>query len=295
MSTVDEPPPFQSVNVIQLDSVADSTITGVSVYSKRAEITRLFKFNIKTGQNQLNISGLPGVLDRESLRCVVNLQSSLNVHILEPVFRVEGRGSATIHGVTISTIVPPPSPTSSDTLKELLNKKRRIEKACERAEKSLTGLETYLESLKIEHLAASNLRDVINSYDKAAEELDDRITGLENELAETDEAISVEKARLSGPVGNPKLNLKVSVGVFADSEGAVSVALIYGGVAVHLCFITDINQRLAVHSATWNAGYDIRVDMKTKDKPVTLTYKAGIVQDTGEVRIIPSSFQTTFP
>lgn len=69
VATVDEPPPFQSsVNVIELDSVADSTITGVSVYSERAEITRLFKFNIKTGQNQLNISGLPGVLDQESLR-----------------------------------------------------------------------------------------------------------------------------------------------------------------------------------------------------------------------------------
>ena len=41
---------------------------------------------------------------------------------------------------------------------------------------------------------------------------------------------------------------------------------------------------LAVYSATWNAGYDIRVDMKTKDKPIALTYKGGIIQDTGEVR-----------
>ena len=64
----DHPPPFQAVNVIELDSVSDSTITGVSVYSSRAEVTRLFKFNIKTGQNQVNISGLPIVLERDSLR-----------------------------------------------------------------------------------------------------------------------------------------------------------------------------------------------------------------------------------
>jgi hypothetical protein len=68
VTTIDEPPPFQSVNVIELNSVNDGTITGVSVYSSRAEIKRLFKFNIKTGQNQLNISGLPNVLDQESLR-----------------------------------------------------------------------------------------------------------------------------------------------------------------------------------------------------------------------------------
>lgn len=143
--------------------------------------------------------------------------------------RVEGRGTAaTIHDVTISNIVPPTRPTSSDTLKELLDKERRTEKACERAKKSLTALETYLGSLKIEHLEASHLREVVNSYDTAAEELDNRIAELTNVLTETDEAISVEKRRLSGSLGNTKLNLKASIGVFADSEGEIKLALIYG-------------------------------------------------------------------
>lgn len=39
----------------------------------------------------------------------------------------------------------------------------------------------------------------------------------------------------------------------------------------------------AVERAYWKAGYDIRVDMQTKDKPITLIYKAEITQDTGEV------------
>ena len=60
--------PLQPVNTIELYSEEDSTITGVSVYPSRAEITRLFELNVATGQNQLNISGLPATLDRDSLR-----------------------------------------------------------------------------------------------------------------------------------------------------------------------------------------------------------------------------------
>lgn len=38
-----------------------------------------------------------------------------------------------------------------------------------------------------------------------------------------------------------------------------------------------------MHGASWDALYDIRVDMHTKEKPVTLIYKAAITQSTGEV------------
>lgn len=215
-------------------------------------------------------------------------------HSYLEICRVEGRGVATIHDVTISTIIPPPSPASSDILKELLAKKRRTEKTCERAKNSLTALQTYLGSLKIQNLDPSNLRAVLNSYDKAAEELDDKIAELENVLAEIDQAIWAEKIRLSGPIGNGNLNLKVSVGIFADFEGEINIVLIYG---VHFYFITcplcsiftDTKKHVAVQSATWNAGYDIRVDMNTKDKPVALTYKGSIIQNTGEVRIVSSS------
>lgn len=67
--TTDHPPAFEPTS-IELQSVTDSKITSVSLYSTRAEITRLFKFAVKTGQNQVNIVGLPNVLESESLRCV---------------------------------------------------------------------------------------------------------------------------------------------------------------------------------------------------------------------------------
>lgn len=65
--TTTDPPPFEP-SKIELKSVADSKIIAVSLYSTRAEITRLFKFAVKTGQNQVHIAGLPNVLETESLR-----------------------------------------------------------------------------------------------------------------------------------------------------------------------------------------------------------------------------------
>lgn len=68
MSTNDLPPAFEGSNLVELVSVDDSKIVNVSLYSARAEITRLFKFKVKMGQNQVRITGLPSEIDRESLR-----------------------------------------------------------------------------------------------------------------------------------------------------------------------------------------------------------------------------------
>ena len=66
--THEAPPTFDPVHTVELVSVNDSKIIGVSVYSGRAEVTRLFSFSVHTGQNQVNISGLPNVLDQDSFR-----------------------------------------------------------------------------------------------------------------------------------------------------------------------------------------------------------------------------------
>lgn len=70
------PPAFEH-HTITLSAKDNSKITGVSVYSGRAEVTRLFKFSLKTGQNQVIINGLPNALDAESLRCVHSLRRAL--------------------------------------------------------------------------------------------------------------------------------------------------------------------------------------------------------------------------
>lgn len=66
-SSSETPPPFQA-HVTELESVDDGKITNGAVYSGRAEVTRLFRFELKAGQNQVHINGLPDVLDQDSLR-----------------------------------------------------------------------------------------------------------------------------------------------------------------------------------------------------------------------------------
>jgi len=142
--------------------------------------------------------------------------------------RVEGRGAGTIHDVTISTITPPPVPTTSPLLVELLSKQKRTEKALARTVKSLNSLDTYLCSVKAEHLQVTKLQEVVEQYDSTAAGLDEKVTRLEKDLKDTEEAIKEERKCLVGPTDNEKLNLKARIGVFADSEEEIKIALIYG-------------------------------------------------------------------
>lgn len=253
-------PPFEPTNVIELVSVDNSKIIHVSLYSGRAEITRLYKFPVKTGQNQVNINGLPSVLDRDSIR-------------------VEGRGAATIHDVTLSDMPQPPAPSTSERLEELSFEKELTEKALARARKGMTSLEAYLSTLDVQHTDVTTLDLVIEHYDTSGGKLDRKILDLEKKIKRLEEEIKDERKRLTGAPRNVKLGVRAAIGVFAASEGEVAIALIY-----------------AVRAASWSAGYDIRVDMQTKEKPVTLIYKAGITQDTGESwDDIPLTLETASP
>ncbi|PPQ70045.1 hypothetical protein CVT26_013369 [Gymnopilus dilepis] len=242
-SSVVPPPAFQSVNTIDLASVDDSKIIGVSVYSERAEVTRLLKVSARTGLNQLAITGLPAALEQDS-------------------FKVEGRGAATIHDPDDSTL-----------------QKKRTEKALARTLKSLASLEGYITSVKAENLDASKLKETVHHYESTAEELDEKVSELELELQKIEDAIIEETKDSTGPEYNEKLNLKATISIFADVEGEVEIALVYG-----------------VKNASWVAGYDLRVDMQTKDKPVTLIYKGSITQSTGEDwKDVPLTLETAAP
>ncbi|KAJ7119753.1 hypothetical protein C8R44DRAFT_788827 [Mycena epipterygia] len=244
--TTDHPPAFEPTGAIELQSATDSKIIAVSLYSTRAEVTRLYKFAVETGQNRVNISGLPNVLETESLR-------------------VEGRGAATIHDVTVSTARGGHTPTSSPKLDELQKRREKTTNALTRCGKALTSLEQYLGSLAVQYLEVSKLENVLENYESTGERLDAKKSELTDELQLIDAEIAVERAKIAVPQENNKLRTKAAVGVFAQAAGNVEIALIY-----------------AVPFATWTAFYDIRVDMKTKENPVTLIYKAAVKQNTGE-------------
>ncbi|KAF5337674.1 hypothetical protein D9758_013001 [Tetrapyrgos nigripes] len=247
-------------HTIEIASVENSKITNVALYSGRAEITRSYTLLVNIGQNQIVINGLPSVMDRESLR-------------------VQGQGGeATIQDVNVSDVpVPPPVPNSQE-LERLLDQKQRAEKALGRCRKSLASLEKLFSTMDIQHVNVGQLGDLMNGYESTAEKLDDKVIALEKEIKDLDKKIK-EEEEANAPKHPRDNGVRVSIGVYAESESSIELVLVY-----------------AVHSAWWRAGYDIRVDMELKATPVTLVYKAIVDQNTGESwDNVPLTLETATP
>jgi len=239
MNVVNEPPSFEA-HTKDLVSVEDSKITSVSLYSGRAEITRLFKVHVNVGLNQLRIKGLPNVLDADSLR-YVNCSAQFTESSCSNVFsnRVEGRGSATIHDVTLGDIPTPPVESRSEELDSLNAEHEVLTKARERTVRAIAALGTYLDSLDIQHLDPGKLTTVLESYDSSGKRLDEALIRQDKKLKDLSERIKEETKRLKKPSGDVRLRKQVTVGVFADSEADVEVAVIYGKSALSLLLYSN--------------------------------------------------------
>jgi len=70
MSTSDHlSTPVSFLNNIDLNAGSDSRISAISIYTKgRADVTRVFKFPVKSGQNLVRLNELPNVLVPDSVR-----------------------------------------------------------------------------------------------------------------------------------------------------------------------------------------------------------------------------------
>ncbi|KDQ13205.1 hypothetical protein BOTBODRAFT_133795 [Botryobasidium botryosum FD-172 SS1] len=239
--------PDAQTNVLKFVSADVSAITNVSLYGSRAEITRVAKLDLKAGQNRVTITGLPGVM-------------------LEKTLRVEGRGSATIHDVTISTT--PSNEESFPELEALKSEKKVIESSQYRVSKRLEALESFLTTLSAKGNSIAQVTEVLTGYETEAAALQNQSYDLDRRLTELDRRVGEEenRTRIQSPSG--ELNKQVTVAIFARAEGPVELVLIY-----------------AVSRASWRAAYDTRVTTaNTKDDstPVDLIYKALISQSTGE-------------
>ncbi|KAF5314549.1 hypothetical protein D9611_007229 [Ephemerocybe angulata] len=255
-------------NSVKLSAQKDGKILSVSVYTGRAEVTRLFKFNVQAGQNQVIVSELPISIDQQS-------------------FRVEGRGIATIHDVTF--IAPTARPmfgganvansVTSAKLTELGLAHTRTSQALTRAKKALAFVDTYLGSLKPDDVALSSLSSVVDGYETAAEKLDAKVLELELLQRQQSKDIDEETKSLTRLREKKQFGLTAQIGVSANEEGEVEIALMYA--------ITD---------TAWSPDYDVRVTMAKKNEPVSLVYKASIRQNSGEDWVgVPITLETVSP
>jgi len=201
-----------------------------------------------------------------------------------PPCRVEGRGTATIHDVSISETPIAQEVSTSPKLEELLTKKCRTEKALSRCKRAISAVDSYMKTLTTQHVIAADLETVTCNFDAVAQTLDQKLLSLEEELQNLHEAMDVERGTFKKPHVDDALRVSASIGVFASQSGEVEMGLVYGTWIAPVVLIVVADERgLAVSNATWHAAYDIQVKMDGSDQPVTLLYKASIVQNTGEV------------
>ncbi|KAJ4000504.1 hypothetical protein F5050DRAFT_1685305 [Lentinula boryana] len=257
-------PPGYTANAISLVSVSDGKLLHVSLYTGRAEISRQFKFDVQTGQNHLCITGLPNVIEQDSLR-------------------VQGHGNATIHDVSLSTTPSQPAIVTSPTLQELIAKKDLLRSAIHRTRTSSRALETYMSSMSAHVVPLTEVGSFLETYSFHGSRLDEELAKLKKEEDEVYNNIQAEKVRIkaeqSSQSNGGALGMQASIGLFAENEGQIELELVY-----------------AVFSANWEAIYDIRVNLESKDHPLTLIYKASIVQNTGEDWTnVPLTLETATP
>ncbi|THU90877.1 hypothetical protein K435DRAFT_968434 [Dendrothele bispora CBS 962.96] len=252
----------KQTHTIDVVSVSQSKILNVSLYTGRAEITRSYNITVQEGLNTLNILGLPNVMENESLR-------------------VEGRGTALIHDVSVSEVPPEPRKKTSPVLEDLRSKKSLVEKALVRCGVNTRTLKLYMENLSFNTTETTGLQDIINQHNEMGGKIDKEELELEKQL-KTIEDIETEKRDLAGNAladTNPLMKKKVSISLFSEKEALIEVVLTY-----------------AVGAATWDPIYDVRANTQGEEKPVTVVYKATITQATGESwNKVPLTLETAFP
>ncbi|KAL0960745.1 hypothetical protein HGRIS_005769 [Hohenbuehelia grisea] len=241
----DAPLALEAPNTMELVSVEQSKITNINLYYGRAEITRAFHLDVELGQNDVTIMGLPQVMDWDSLR-------------------VEGHGSATIHGVTVSSIPQSASAPPSEALRALKTRRRRVKQTLKRYQTALSFLEKSLATFSLVHSSVAGLGTTADAYTTESDKLDNQVFATEEELQHIDDEITQEEQRLRTKSWYP-LTVQAKIRISANKAAAIDLMLTY-----------------AVHSATWSPGFDVRVDTNAEGKQISLTYKASLNQQTGE-------------
>ena len=155
------------------------------------------------------------------------------MNIEQLLSRVEGRGAATIHDVTVGFKDPQtfPKPQTSAKLEELLEQSELLSLAVARATKTMAALDAYFSSVKLERDGSSNLASIFDDYNTATEKYDLKVFELRKKLKKIEDEIKTERVRLGVDVPvkiNGNRSGTVTVNVFAEEEGEVELVVIYG-------------------------------------------------------------------
>ena len=113
--------------------------------------------------------------------------------------RVEGRGDATIHDVTISNLSDGKVSTS-EAYQKLEDESKRVEDSIQRNSVAITSLKSYIQSMKMENVDPAKLPEILDSFDRASEKLDEKAVELKKRQEELRQLKSEEGSRIAIPM-----------------------------------------------------------------------------------------------
>lgn len=228
-----------------------ATLTHVTVFLNRAQLTHTAKTTIGTGVTQLIIEGLPAGLDRQSLQVsgkgeavILAVKGQLN-------YLNAQTKSPAIRRLEDSLQIARNEQSTMQATKDVLNKEQQMLMANQSIGSQQTGV-TVERLQQMADFFRNRLTDIqsrLLKNDLSLQKVQERVTRLQQQLNELN-------ARRNQPTG------EVLVSLSAKSRVPVELEISY-----------------VVDAAGWTPVYDLRA--KDTRSPVQLHYKAYVRQNTG--------------
>jgi hypothetical protein len=212
---------------------SENKIHAVTVFqANRAEVTRIFTVDLKVcsdvtwvmiqsqtdmlyptskaGQNEVDISQLPTVLDQDSIR-------------------VDGIG----HNAIISDVIyHPPKFNNLDkkheeAVKDFQRERRALEQQLAVFNKQGQILGKYSETLKGANTPAAKLSEFLYLYAERQGGIDVKMTEINDKITEVDEKIRKEREIWNADTEGKKRAVRITVIVYAEADGTADISLSY--------------------------------------------------------------------
>ncbi|MEO0793688.1 MAG: mucoidy inhibitor MuiA family protein [Verrucomicrobiota bacterium] len=236
----------------------DSTITAVTVFSDRAEVTRSASLELGPGLHQVRFENLPAYVDPETLQ-------------------LEGQGTITLQDIRIkreflSEVVDEMARklyTQKDDLQQNLRKVELAFSGVEQQRKSLDAIWKRLTTTPTQTDTAPAMNpeqwaDMLSFQTKQARLLDEQVLALEFERKQTKERIvEIEKQIQQHHAKRNRVRVDAIVVLEVSDPTRAVLELAY-----------------QVRGPSWHPSYQVRADSNSKS--VAISYRANVRQNTGE-------------
>ncbi|MBI5359810.1 MAG: mucoidy inhibitor MuiA family protein [Planctomycetes bacterium] len=249
---------FAQNSAKQVEAV--STITKVTVYTDRAQVTRMAEVELKQGLNAITYKSLPWQIDENSFRA-----------------RSDNAGNIRILGIeTASYFVEKPVDEKIRSLEDEIEKLNDEDKAFQDELSVLKVEQDFLSAIKVQTVEkaskdtaaaqsdVANYKEVLEFIKQSLTENTAKSRDIEVKRRELARKLSVKNGGLLNLQNSPHLELR-SVIVNVETAKAVKA---------------NMELSYVISGASWFPKYDLRV--MVKDKKVELSYYGFVVQNTGE-------------